>query len=91
MTMSATAPSLRSRGRVAARPAGLAVAGAVGAAVLAWAVAVPVLGVDLRVGTEGAAQEVGIGSVVAAAALAGLFGWALLAVLVRRLPRAVRP
>lgn len=55
MTRSA-APSLRSRGRLAVRPAALAVAGAAGAAVLTWAVAVPLLGVDLRGGTEGAAQ-----------------------------------
>ena len=91
MTRSAAAPTLRSRdrrGRVAVRPAALAVAGAAGAAVLAWAVAVPVLGVDLRVGTEGAATAVGPGSVVAAAVLAGLLGWALLALLVRSVARA---
>ena len=91
MTRSAAAPPLRSRdrrGRVAVRPAALAVAGAAGAAVLAWAVAVPVLGVDLRVGTEGAATAVGPGSVVAAAVLAGLLGWALLALLVRSVARA---
>ena len=91
MTRSAAAPSLRSgdrRGRVAVRPAALAVAGAGGAAVLAWAVAVPVLGVDLRVGTEGAATAVGPGSIVAAAVLAGLLGWALLALLVRSVARA---
>ena len=90
MTRSAAAPPLRSRdrrGRVAVRPAALAVAGAAGAAVLAWAVAVPVLGVDLRVGTEGAATAVGPGSVVAAAVLAGLLGWALLALLVRSVAR----
>jgi hypothetical protein len=87
MTRSA-APSLRSRGRLAVRPAALAVAGAAGAAVLTWAVAVPLLGVDLRVGTEGAAQAVGPGSVVAAAAVAGVLGWALLALLVRTVARA---
>ncbi|SDO07746.1 DUF6069 family protein [Geodermatophilus sp. DSM 45219] len=88
MTRSATVPTLRSRGRVVVPPAALAVAAAAGAAVLAWAVAVPLLGVDLRVGTEGAPRTVGIGSVVAAAAVAGLLGWALLAILVRSVPRA---
>ncbi len=87
MTRSA-APTLRSRGRLAVRPAALAVAGAAGAAVLTWAVAVPLLGVDLRVGTGGAAQAVGPGSVVAAAAVAGVLGWALLALLVRTVARA---
>jgi hypothetical protein len=82
------APTLRSRGRLAVRPAALAVAGAAGAAVLTWAVAVPLLGVDLRVGTGGAAQAVGPGSVVAAAAVAGVLGWALLALLVRTVARA---
>jgi hypothetical protein len=76
------------RGRVAVRPSALAVVGAVGAAVLVWAGAVPLLGVDLRVGTEGAAQRVGVGSVVVAALVAGLLGWALLALLVRSVARA---
>ena len=88
MTRSATVPTLRARRRVAVPRAALAVAAAAGAAVLAWAVAVPLLGVDLRVGTEGAARTVGIGSVVGAAAVAGLLGWALLAILVRSVPRA---
>jgi hypothetical protein len=82
------APTLRSRDRLAVRPAALAVAGAAGAAVLTWAVAVPLLGVDLRVGMAGAARAVGPGSVVAAAAAAGLLGWALLALLVRTVARA---
>jgi hypothetical protein len=92
MTTPASAPTVvprGRRGRVAVRPAALAVLGAVCAAVLAWAVAVPLLGVDVRVGTAGAAQAVGVGSVVAAAAVAGLLGWALLAVLVRTVPHAV--
>jgi hypothetical protein len=87
MTRSA-APPLRSRGRPAVRPAALAVAGAAGAAVLTWAVAVPLLGVHLRVGMAGAARTVGPGSVVAAAAVAGVLGWALLALLVRTVARA---
>ena len=43
---------------------------------------------DLRVGTEGAGRTVGVGSAVAAAAVAGLLGWALLALLVRSVARA---
>jgi hypothetical protein len=87
MTRSA-APTLRSRGRPAVRPSALVVAGAAGAAVLTWALAVPLLGVELRVGMEGAARTVGPGSVVAAAAVAGVLGWALLALLVRTVARA---
>ena len=88
MTTSGTVPTLRVRGRVAVPHAALAVAAAVGAAVLTWVVAAPLLGVDLRVGTEGADRTVGVGSVVAAAAGAGVLGWALLVLLVRSVPRA---
>ncbi len=88
MTTSATVPTLHSRGRLAARPAALAVAAAIGAAVLTWAVAVPLSGVELRVGMAGAARTVGVGSIVTAAAVAGLLGWALLALLVRSVARA---
>ncbi|WP_100500428.1 DUF6069 family protein [Geodermatophilus chilensis] len=88
MTTSTSVPSSRARGRVAVRPAALAVAGAAGAAVLTWTVAVPLLGVDLRVATEGGTRTVGVGSVLAAAAVAGLLGWALLALLVRSVARA---
>ena len=93
MTTSAPAPAPTvdpsdRRGRVAVRPAALAVAGGVAAATLAWTVAVPLLGVDLRVGDPGGEQPVGAGSVVAAAAVAGLLGWALLALLVRSVARA---
>ncbi|MEX5719393.1 DUF6069 family protein [Geodermatophilus maliterrae] len=95
MTTSAPAPAPAPtvvpsdrRGRVAVRPAALAVVGGVAAATLAWTVAVPLLGVDPRVGVPGGEQPVGAGSVVVAAAVAGLLGWALLAVLVRVSPRA---
>lgn len=87
MTTSATVPTLRSRGRVAVPPAALAVAAAAGAAVLAWAVAVPLAGVELGVGTGDAARTIGVGAVVVAATVAGLLGWALLAILVRWVPR----
>ncbi len=88
MTPSAAAPTLRARGRVAVRPAALAVVGAGGAAVSTWAVAVPLLGAAPRVGAEGAVRTVGVGSVVAAALVAGLLGWALLVLLVRSVARA---
>lgn len=93
MTTSATAPTAvprGRRGRIAVRPAALAVLGAVGAAVLVWAVAVPVLGAEVQVGVPGDERPVGPGSVVGAAAVAGLLGWALLAVLVRTVARAER-
>jgi hypothetical protein len=83
MTTSAPAPTdlpADARGRVAVRPAALAVAGGVVASSLVRAVAVPLLGVDPRVGAD---QPVGAGSVVTAAAVAGLLAWALL-------PKAVR-
>ena len=92
MTTSAPAPTVapsERRGRVAVRPAALAVAGGVAASTFVWVVAVPFLGVDLRGATAGADRPVGAGSVVAAAAVAGLLGWALLAILVQAVSRAV--
>ena len=65
-----------------------AVAGAAAAAALVWTVAVPVAGVDLAVRMGEQTQDVGVGSVVAVAATAGLLGWALLAVLESRTRRA---
>ena len=91
MTTSAPAPTAvprERRGRVAVRPAALAVAGGVAAATAGWLVAVPLLGVDLRAGAPGADRPVGVAAVVGAAAAAGLLGWALLAVLVRGVARA---
>jgi hypothetical protein len=49
---------------------------------------VPVLGVDLTVGPGGRAQSVGLGSVVLTSLVAGLLGWALLALLESRSRRA---
>lgn len=75
--------------RVAIRA--LAVAGAVIAAVVVWALAVPVAGVRLVVSAgHGGQQEVGPGLVVAVSLGAGLAGWALLAVLERWAPRPAR-
>ena len=91
MTTSTSAPTIvpgGRRARIAVRPAVLAVAGGVAAPALVWALAVPLLGVDLRVGAPGDDQPVGIGSVVGAAVVAGLLGWALLVVLARVVSRA---
>ena len=66
----------------------LTVAAAVVAAVLTWLVAVPIVGIDLLVSPGGgAAQQVGLGSVVAVSLLASLLGWGLLALLERLVSR----
>lgn len=67
---------------------GAAGAGAVVAAVIVWAIAGPLLGVDLQV-TPGAGepQRVGPGSVIIASAVASLAGWGSLALLERLSPR----
>ena len=64
-------------------------AGATGAALAVWAVAVPLAGATLNVRLNGAVQHVGAGSVAGTALLAGLAGWPLLAGLERfgRRPR----
>ncbi|MEV4476808.1 DUF6069 family protein [Nonomuraea sp. NPDC049504] len=61
----------------------LTVGGAAVAALVVWAVAVPVAGVALTVHMGGGPQEVGPVSVVVASLVIGLAGWALLAVLER--------
>ncbi|GAT70145.1 hypothetical protein PS9374_05825 [Planomonospora sphaerica] len=61
----------------------LTVIGAPVAALAVWALAVPVAGTVLTVRTGGGTQQVGPVSVVVASLLAGLAGWALLAVLER--------
>ncbi|GAA3135698.1 DUF6069 family protein [Nonomuraea salmonea] len=61
----------------------LIVGGAAVAALVVWAVAVPVAGVALTVHMGGGPQEVGPVSVVVASLVIGLAGWALLAVLER--------
>jgi hypothetical protein len=70
----------------------LGVAGAVLAALAVWVVADPLAGVDLTVrqGTDASPQEVGPAAVVLVSALAGLAGWALLAVLEQLGSRAGR-
>ncbi|HMG63269.1 MAG TPA: DUF6069 family protein [Streptosporangiaceae bacterium] len=59
------------------------VAGAAGAALAVWAVAVPLAGATLAVRMNGATQQVGPAAVAGTALLAGLAGWLLLAVLER--------
>ena len=78
-------PARVPRGRLRA----LAVAEASLGALAVWVVAVPVGGVDLLVrSTGGPATAVGVGAVVGVSLLAGLLGWALLAMLERRIARA---
>jgi Family of unknown function (DUF6069) len=78
----------RGKGHVRAVRAA-AVAGATGAALAVWAVAVPLAGATLNVRLNGAVQQVGAGTVAGTALLAGLAGWLLLAGLERfgRRPR----
>ncbi|WP_319460719.1 DUF6069 family protein [Micromonospora sp. RTP1Z1] len=66
----------------------LAVLVATAAALAVWVVAVPLAGVELAVDNGGTEQPVGPGAVAVAALLAGLAGWALLALLERFTRRA---
>jgi hypothetical protein len=61
-------------------------AAATGAGLLGWAVAVPLAGIDLAVRQGGTVRPVGPAAVALACLVAGSVGWALLAVLERRLP-----
>jgi hypothetical protein len=72
------------------RARGYAVLAATGAGLLGWAVAGPAAGVHLtvRLGSAAADQHIGPAAVVIACLLAGLAGWALLALLERRTPKA---
>ncbi|TDC95576.1 hypothetical protein E1292_39195 [Nonomuraea deserti] len=69
----------------------LTVIGASAAALAGWVLAVPVAGIALTVRMGGGMQQVGPAAVVVASLLAGLAGWALLAVLERFASRAGRP
>ncbi|WP_197034772.1 DUF6069 family protein [Glycomyces sp. NRRL B-16210] len=68
----------------------LVVIAASAAALLLWAIAVPVAGVDLTVRQGGADQEVGPVMVVFAGLVAGFAAWGLLAALERATARAGR-
>ncbi|MDP9866745.1 MULTISPECIES: DUF6069 family protein [Streptosporangium] len=76
-------------GRTATRRA-LTVAGATAAALVLWALTGPVAGIGLSVRLDGAVQPVGPAAVATASLLAGLAGWALLALLERILKRPGR-
>lgn len=88
MSMSIPAPAAGIRRRRTTRT--LAVAAAVIAALAVWLLAEPWLGNDLRSPANGtqASQDISGVNVVIAAAIAGLAGWALLAVLERFTARA---
>jgi hypothetical protein len=66
----------------------LTVLAAAFSAVLGWVIAVQVLGVELVVAVGATEQSVGLIAVVSTSVLAGLAGWALLALLERRTARA---
>ena len=68
----------------------LVVVGTALAAFAVWALEDPIAGVDLAVRSGGSVQHVGAGGVIGAAVLAGLLGWALLALLERRAKRPGR-
>jgi hypothetical protein len=83
-TAGSTPTARRRRTRV------LAVVGAAAATLAVWVVADPLAGVDLtvRAGVPATVQRVGPVAVAIVTVLAGLAGWALLAVLERITPRA---
>jgi hypothetical protein len=89
--MSATTITTGQRPASAAPPVGrrraVAVGAAIGVALGGWVLAAPLAGVDLavRMGPGAAAQQVGVVSVLVVSLLVALAGWALLAVLERRL------
>lgn len=56
-------------------------------ALVVWAVAVPILGVELRVSTGATEQAVGPAAIVLVGLVASLLGWASLALLERRTGR----
>lgn len=66
----------------------LTIAAAVAATLAVWLAAVPILGVELAARAGGRTIEVGPGAVVIATVVAGLAGWALLALLERLTLRA---
>jgi len=76
--------------RATRRTRALAVIGAAAATLAIWAVADPLVGVDLtvRTGVGASARQVGPAAVAFVSVLAGLAGWALLAVLERVTARA---
>lgn len=80
-----TSPTTQTRAR-----RGAAVAGAAGAGLAVWVVAVPVLGVELSARTGDGETVVGAPAVALAGIIAALAGWGLLALLERAGVRAPR-
>ncbi|MEX5720026.1 DUF6069 family protein [Geodermatophilus maliterrae] len=74
--------------RSVARTRIVAVVGATLAALAGWVVAVPISGLDLEVASGATTRTVGAAAVLGAGFTASLLGWALLALLERRAPRA---
>lgn len=84
-TMESPAPTIAG----AVRTRILGVAGAAVAAVAVWAIAVPLLGVQLLVKFGASApQSVGVGLVLGASLIGSLAGWGLLVALERRTAQA---
>lgn len=88
MTVSTSVPPARpdARRRLVLRAA--AVVGAAVAAVVLWTAAVQIAGVDLQVDMGGTTEVVDLRAVATVALGSGLLGWALLALLERRVRRA---
>jgi len=61
----------------------LTVAGATAAALVVWALAGPVAGIDLAARSAGSTRTVGPGAIAAVSLVAGLAAWALLALMER--------
>lgn len=78
-----TSPTTQARSR-----RGVAVAGAVGAGLAVWVIAVPVLGVDLAARVGDGELVVGAPAIALAGLVAALAGWSLLALLERVTSRA---
>jgi len=91
MTTTAIPGRVTASSRRQVRSRVFAVTAAVLAALVAWSVAVPLLGVGLTVRTSpggGSVQTIGPGFVLVVSLLASLLGWGLLTVLERRTHRA---
>jgi hypothetical protein len=87
MTTTTAAPAVTDTSKARARALGVAGGGL--AAVLAWIVEVPLLGIHLtfRFGASHV-QTIAVGQVIGVTIAASLLGWLLLAVLERRTPQA---
>ncbi|MGC3863660.1 DUF6069 family protein [Micromonospora chersina] len=83
-----TAPAVTAARPARRRDRALAVLAATAATLAVWTAAVPVAGVDLAVRNGGTEQSVTAAAVGVSTLLAGLAGWALLALLERFTARA---